>query len=126
MRASIDDRIFFDGNSFELDVQSPQKNVIQKSAAGLDGQISIDMGLRRRKIVQKGELRAAGSAKLQKVIDEINETVDGSLHVLKSPDGRIFENLLVEEIKTGEFITGGVHTSCQYQITYSQQGKICL
>jgi hypothetical protein len=119
---SIDDRIFFDEDCFELEVQSPQRSVIQKSAAGLDGQVSIDLGLRRRKLIQKGELRAKSQTELQKKIDEINEIIDGETHIFKNADGRVFENLVIEEFKTGKMINGGVHTSCQYEIIYSQQG----
>jgi len=122
MKAAIDNKIFFDEDCFELEIESPQRSVIQRSAAGLDGQVNIDLGLRRRKLIQKGELRAKSQTELQKKIDEINEMIDGEVHILKNTDGRVFENLLIEEFKTGKVINGGVHTSCQYQITYSQQG----
>jgi len=122
MRAVLDDKIFFPETIFALEVESPQRNIIQKSAAGLDGQVNIDLGFRTRKLVQKGELRARNQAELGKQIDEINELIDGKLHILGSPDGRIFENLLIDEFQTGSSITGGAHTCCQYKITYIQQG----
>jgi len=122
MKAAIDNNIFFDEDCFELEIESPQRSVIHRSAAGLDGQVSIDLGLRRRKLIQKGELVARNRAELQKKIDDVNEIIDGESHILKNTDGRVFENLLIEEFKTGKLINGGAHTSCQYQITYSQQG----
>jgi len=122
MKAILDDEIFFDEMSFELEIKSPQRGLIQRSAAGLDGQVNIDLGLRGRKIIQKGQLRSQSQNSLQRQIDEINELIDGNLHILKCPDERIFENLLIEEFKTGQFVNGGAHTSCDFQITYNQQG----
>ncbi|PKL46808.1 MAG: hypothetical protein CVV39_06665 [Planctomycetes bacterium HGW-Planctomycetes-1] len=122
MKATLDDKIFFSETVFALEVKSPQRDIIQRSAAGLDGQINIDLGFRTRKIVQKGELRARNNAELQKQIDEINGLIDGRLHILKCPDGRVFENLLLDEFQTNSFITGGAHICCQYKITYTQQG----
>ncbi len=122
MRAMLDNEIFFEEKSFELEIKSPQRGVFQRSAAGLDGQVSIDLGLRGRKIIQKGEMRSQSQSGLQRQIDAINELIDGNSHILRCPDGRIFENLLIEEFKTGPLVSGGSHISCQYQITYNQQG----
>jgi hypothetical protein len=117
----LDDKVIFDEESFELEVRSPQRSIIQRSAAGLDGQVSIDLGLRGRKLVQKGELRARNQAELRKRIGEIDELIDGSLHTLRCLDGRVFENLLIENFQTDSFVSGGAHISCQYSITYIQQ-----
>ncbi|MBU1259991.1 MAG: phage tail family protein [Planctomycetes bacterium] len=122
MKAVLDDKVFFSETVFALEVKSPQRDIIQRSAAGLDGQVNIDLGFRGRKIVQKGELRARNQAELQKQIDEINGLIDGKLHILKCPDGRIFENLLIDEFQTGSSVTGGAHICCKYKLTYTQQG----
>lgn len=121
MKATIDDKIIFSEAPFELEVKSCQRSVIQKSAAGLDGQVSIDMGLRGRKIVQKGVLRARGQTELQQQIDAMNKLIDGNLHVLRCPDGRVFENLLIEEFQASQVASGGANVNCQYHITYTQQ-----
>lgn len=122
MKAVLDDKIFFSEVVFAIEVKSPQRDIIQKSAAGLDGQVNIDLGFRGRKIVQKGELRAGSRAEFQRQTDEINSLIDGKLHILKCPDGRIFENLLIDEFQTGSSITGGAHICCQYKLIYTQQG----
>lgn len=122
MKAVLDDKVFFSETVFALEVKSPQRDIIQRLAAGLDGQVNIDLGFRGRKIVQKGELRARNQAELQKQIDEINGLIDGKLHILKCPDGRIFGNLLIDEFQTGSSITGGAHICCKYKLTYTQQG----
>ncbi len=121
MKAVLDEQISFDRMSFELEVKSPQRSIIQRSATGLDGQVGIEMGLRGRKIVQKGQLRAASQNELQQQIDAIDELIDGSLHVLKCPDGRVFENLIIESFQTDHYVSGGAHISCPYSITYVQQ-----
>jgi hypothetical protein len=121
MKAVLDEGIVFDGKFFELEIKSSQRSIIQRSAAGLDGQVCIDLGLRARKLMQKGELRAKSQPELQKAIDEINGLIDGDLHILKCPDGRIFENLIIENFQAGPFISGGAHISCEYNITYAQQ-----
>lgn len=121
MKAVLDDTIFFGEAPFELEIKSMQRSIVQRSAAGLDGQVCIDLGLRARKLVQKGELRAKSQPELQKKIDEINGLINGSLHILKCPDGRIFENLIIENFQVGPFVSGGAHISCEYNITYAQQ-----
>jgi hypothetical protein len=122
MKAVLDNEIIFNEESFELEIKSFQREVVQRSAAGLDGQVSIDLGLRGRKLVQKGQLRAKNQAELQKIIDAINGLIDGNEHILKSTDGRVFENLVIESFQAGSFVFGGAQTSCQYQLTYLQQG----
>ena len=121
MKAVLDNEIIFNEDYFGLEIKSFQREVVQRSAAGLDGQVSIDLGLRGRKLVQKGQLRAKNQAELQEIIDEIDGLIDGNEHILKSPDGRVFENLVIESFQTGSFVFGGAQTSCQYQITYTQQ-----
>ncbi|HBG27487.1 MAG: hypothetical protein A2Y10_02840 [Planctomycetes bacterium GWF2_41_51] len=121
MKAAIDE-ILVDDEIFELEIKSQQRKVVQRSSMGLDGQISIDLGLRGRKLIQKGELKAKSKAELQKRINEINEMIDGELHSLKCPDGRIFNNLLIDEFLTGTIVNSGAHQSCNYQIVYIQQG----
>lgn len=121
MKAAIDG-IILDDDVFELEVKSWKRNFIQRSAAGLDGQVNIDLGLRGRKLVQKGELRGKSRTELQRKINEMNGLVDGELHSLKCPDGRIFGELLIEEFQAGTIVNSGAHLSCKYQITYTQQG----
>jgi hypothetical protein len=121
MKAALDN-LLFDEEGFELEIKSLKRSVISRSAAGLDGQVNIDLGLRDRKIIQLGELRAKSEAELQRKIEEINALVNGQLHTLKCPDGRIFSNLLIEQFETDTVIKGGAQISCPYQIVFLQQG----
>jgi len=121
MRPALDN-IIFDDDSFTLEVKTLKRSFVQRSAAGLDGQLSIDMGLRDRKLVQTGQLRAKNKTELQRQIDSINELVDGQLHTLKCSDGRVFNNLVVGEFQTDAIIQSGAYVSCSYHITYIKQG----
>jgi hypothetical protein len=116
------DNMYFDEETFGLEVKTLKRGVVQRSAAGLDGQLCIDMGLRDRKLVQTGQLRAKNEAELQRAIDAINAFVDGRLHTLKCSDGRIFDNLLVEVFEVEPVVKSGAYVSCSYHITYIQQG----
>ncbi|MCE5340534.1 MAG: hypothetical protein LLF92_05325 [Planctomycetaceae bacterium] len=120
MRPALDN-IFFDDETFEIEVKTLNRGVVQRSAAGLDGQLTIDMGLRERKLAQTGQLRAKNEAELQRQIDAINELIDGQLHILRSSDGRVFDNLLVETFETESVIKSGAYMSCSYHITYIKQ-----
>jgi len=121
MRPALDN-IFFDEENFQLEVKTFKRGVIQRSAAGLDGQLAIDTGLRSRKLVQTGQMRAKSQTELQRQIDSVNSLIDGQLHTLKCPDGRVFENLLIETFETETILKGGAYVSCEYRITYVQQG----
>jgi hypothetical protein len=121
MRPALDD-IFFDEENFLLAVKTFKRSIVQRTAAGLDGQLAVDTGLRSRKLVQTGQLRAKSQTELQRQIDSINSLIDGQLHTLKCPNGRVFENLLIETFETETILKGGAYVSCEYRITYVQQG----
>ncbi len=120
MKSALDN-IFFDDETFEVKVKTLKRGTVQRFAAGLDGQITIDLGLRDRKLEQIGQLRAKSEAELQRKIDAINELIDGQLHTLKCSDGRVFDNLLIETFETESVVKGGAYISCSYHITYIQQ-----
>jgi len=121
MRPALDN-IYFDDDNFQIEAKTLKRGVVRRSAAGLDGQLTIDMGLRERKLVQTGQLRAKNEAELQRQITTINELIDGQLHTLKSLDGRVFDNLLVETFETESVVKSGAYVSCAYHITYIKQG----
>ncbi len=121
MRPALDN-IYFDDASFTLEVKTLKRSFVQRSAAGLDGQLAIDMGLRDRKLVQTGQLRAKNETELQRQINSINELIDGQLHTLKCSDDRVFDGLLVETFEIEPIVKGGAYVSCAYRITYVKQG----
>lgn len=121
MKPAIDN-INLDEDSFELEAASAKRETIKRSAAGLDGQISIDLGLRERKIVLKGELKARSHSELQNRISQIDALIDGNLHTLKCADGSLLCNLIIESFETDLIIKSGTNVSCNFKITLTQQG----
>jgi hypothetical protein len=122
MKANLNSFVYFDNDSFSLQIKSGQRNVVEKNAAGLDGTVSIDLGSRARKIIQTGQLRAANKSALNEKIADIDEMFDGQLRTLSTPDGRIFENLRMDSFQTGQIVSGGSSVSCDYEIVYTQLG----
>jgi len=122
MKANLDSFVYFDNDSFNLQIKSRQRAVVERSAAGLDGAVCIDLGQRTRKMIQTGQLRAANKSALNEKIADIDEMFDGQLRTLISPDGRIFENLRIDSFQTGEIVSGGSSVSCTYEIIYIQLG----
>lgn len=62
MRATLDNVIAIEDSSVE--VGSWSRDSIERSVGGLDGVLSIDLGMRGREIVQRGCLRAVSGAGL--------------------------------------------------------------
>ncbi len=120
MKPAIDN-ILFDEESFELRVGCVKREIIQRSAAGLDGQLCIDLGIRSRTLTAKGELRARSRNELNKKIEQINMLIDGQLHTLRCSDGSLFCNLLVQEFESDSIVNSGADVSCMFKMTFLQQ-----
>ena len=54
MQVTLDGQRLFDGEKPEITISSVTREYIEKSAIGLDGLLSIDLGKRGRKIMQNG------------------------------------------------------------------------
>ncbi|HAL45745.1 MAG: hypothetical protein A2Y12_10825 [Planctomycetes bacterium GWF2_42_9] len=115
------DNIVLNDDSFELDVKSIKRGTIKRYAPGIDGGLCIDLGVQARKLEQRGKLCVKSEAELQRAIEAINLLIDGLLHTLKCPDGRTFDNLLIEEFEAGTVVKSGAYISCPYHINYIQQ-----
>lgn len=122
MKANLDSFVYFDNDNFSLQIKSGQRDIVERSAAGLDGAVSIDLGRRTRKIIQTGQLRAANKFALNQRMADIDEIFDGQLRTLSAPDGQVFENLRIDSFQTGEVVSGGSSVSCNYEIVYTQLG----
>ena len=122
MKANLDESVYFDEQNFELDIKSWQRDAVERGAPGLDGIVSIDMGLGKRVITQTGVIREPSRAKLEIAIMAINILFDGSGHTLTCPDGRIFENVKIDSVETGDVKFSGASAVCKYKITYTQLG----
>ena len=111
--------LFGEGES-QIEVGSFGRESIERSVAGLDGVISIDLGERGRKIRQKGEIRARSKAELDSKVGAISSLVDGDTHTLVSSQGKTFENLRVDSVSVKNERESGSGVVSDYEIVYVQ------
>ena len=118
MRATIDGTIEFD--QLELKVESWRRDTTERNIAGLDGVLSVDMGLRGREVFQKGVLRAVSDEAIYDKLKNISALMDGQSHSLVLSDGRIFNNLRVDLFEADEKCFSGMDVWCEFSILYTQ------
>ena len=104
----------------ELTVGSWRRDEVERAVAGLDGAVSIDLGMRSRELVQVGVLWAVSEAKLKQRVDVITLLMDGNGHTLVTGDGRAFANVRIDSFETGSREYSGRGVSCEFEIRYTQ------
>jgi len=117
MAAMLDSTIRFE--QLGLEVGSRARDSIERSAAGVDGALSIDLGMRERKIVVKGLLRAVSVELLLARENSMAELIDGDMHILESANGVKFENLRIDsfEVTRQDYSGSGVCSEFTMQVT---------
>jgi len=118
MRATLDNVIAIEDSS--VVVGSWARDSIDRSVSGLDGVLSIDLGLRGREIIHKGFLRAVSSAGLSDRIALVQGLMDGKSHTLCLDDGRKFSDFRMDSFEAKECEFGGGGVSCECVIKYMQ------
>lgn len=111
-------RLFDEAATFE--VESIQRESIERAVPGLDGVVSIDLGNRGRKIRQKGELRARSKVELNQKIEAISGFVDGDAHTLDSSNGEKYENVRLDSISIKNERVSGSSVVADYEVIYKQ------
>ena len=111
--------LFGEGES-QIEVGSFGRESIERSAAGLDGVISIDLGIRGRKIRQKGEIRARSKADLASKVGAISAFIDGDTHTLVGSQGERFENIRVDSVSVKNERESGSGVVGDYEVVYTQ------
>jgi hypothetical protein len=104
----------------EIDAEQVKRASVERSVSGLDGVLSIDLGRRGRKIIQRGELRAASSEQLRKLADEILAFQDGKVHKLQTESWEVFEDLRMDSFKVSGERQSGAGLVADYEIEYMQ------
>lgn len=112
--------MLFDEQALEITADTFQRDSIERTAPGLNGVLSIDLGLRGRKIRQIGTLRATSRTQLEDKITKISVFMDGDTHTLITGSGREFTNLRMDSFKTGTESADGTGIITDYEITYTQ------
>ncbi|MGD0551260.1 MAG: hypothetical protein ABSB25_01275 [Sedimentisphaerales bacterium] len=119
MSANLDGNKLFD-ESIAIEAESVSRESIERSAAGLDGVLSIDLGGRGRKIRQKGEIRARSKAELDSKAGAISAFIDGNTHTLVGSRGDTFENLRVDSVNVKNERVSGAGVVADYEVVYTQ------
>ena len=119
MSATLDGKALFDHQQLELELGSLSRQSIEKAVGGLDGVLSIDLGSRGRKIVQRGVLHAASPSQMNDKLSEIARYMDGKVHTLVV-DGQQFGELRIESFKVSELRSAGALVAVDYEIVYRQ------
>ena len=121
MRVLIDGLVEFE--ELSISVGSWQRKSIERTAAGLEGVVSIDMGMRGRKIVQRGVLRAGSGDGLCEKIAVAEDLVDGGGHVMARGGCDEFGSLRVDGVEVKSRELSGAGASCEFEIRYFQLGS---
>ncbi|MGD0077109.1 MAG: hypothetical protein ABSB91_00625 [Sedimentisphaerales bacterium] len=119
MSVNLDGNRLFDETAM-IEVESIRRESIERAAAGLDGVVSIDLGNRGRKILQKGELRARSKAELNKRIEAISAFIDGDTHTLAGSEGNTYDNVRMDSMDIKNERVSGSSVVADYEINYRQ------
>lgn len=120
MKVTLDAQMLFDEQALEIMADSFSRDSIEKTIPGLHGVLSIDLGLRGRKIRQTGTLRAKSRTQLDDKISKIATFMDGDTHTLTTGSGTEFTNLRMDSFKTGTEHADGSGIVIDYEIIYTQ------
>ncbi|MHC4475714.1 MAG: hypothetical protein ACYTEL_08710 [Planctomycetota bacterium] len=120
MGVTLDGQAVFDGEGLELEVGSCGRGSVERSAPGLDGVVSIDLGGRGRKIKQRGVLRARSRLELNARISAVSGYMDGDTHKLVTDGGEEYDDLRMDRFKVGQVRSSGGGLAVDYEIVYRQ------
>ena len=122
MNATLDGQAVFDEHGLTITVGSPTRASLERSVAGLDGVLCIDLGTRSRQIRQTGTLRAASRAAMYDRAQAIAVFIDGQTHTLVAPDGEVLENLRMDTFRKVAEYPAGLGVVADYEVVYTQLG----
>lgn len=120
---TLDGKKLFGSGECTLKVGSWRRKTAEKSFAGVDGSISIDLGRRGRTLKQQGWLTAASKAALRKQCDEISAYLDGYAYELVDANGTVYANVRMDSFQLLTELCTASPMRCEYEITYTQIGE---
>ena len=120
MGISLDNVNLFDGENNLVEVESKSRETIERSVAGLDGVISVDLGSRDRKIRQRGVIRARSQVEMDNKTGNISSYLDGQSHTLVTESGQQYDDLRMDSFKVLKTSSNGGWLSSDYEIYYTQ------
>jgi len=120
MGATLDGHNLFDEQQLEILPGSLSRDSIERTVAGLDGVLSIDLGKHSRKIKQTGVLLAENRTRMNEKINAIANYLDGDTHTLVRSNGESMDALRMDTFKVSNERTSGNGFCCDYEIIYTQ------
>ena len=120
MSLTLDGQALFDEQQVEIASGSPTRSSVERSIAGLDGVLSIDLGGRCRRIRQKGSLRAGSAGELGERVAAISAYMDGEAHTLAISGDRELGDLRMDSFDTSRERTSSSGVIVDYEIIYTQ------
>ena len=112
-------RVFGEGEHV-LRAGSWQRKTIDQGFAGLDGVVSVDLGMRNRKLKQHGYMSAGNVRALTELIDAICVYIDGRVHELVDQDGVSYASVRMDAFSLVGPISKGSQARCEYEAIYTQ------
>ena len=122
MQTTLDSTVEFE--LVGLKAQSWEREAVEQSVAGLDGVLSIDLGMRGREIGVKGVLRAVSDDSLEEKETAISALMDGGTHILATRDGRVFDNLRIDAFEVNQKDYSGRGVCCEFEIKFMQLSNL--
>ena len=119
MSVSIDGYRLFD-ETVTIEAESVRRESIERTAAGLDGVVSVDLGKRGREIQQKGTLRARSKIELNDRVAVITAFMDGQTHTLGTPEGETYADVRMDSLRVKNERAAGAGIATDYEIIYRQ------
>jgi hypothetical protein len=118
MSARLDSTIEFE--QLLIKSGSFNRDVVEKSAAGVNGLLSIDLGSRGRKLILKGLLRAQSKATLKEKTEKLSLLADGKMHTLEAKDGGKYADLRVDSFEVIRQDHSGAGVCCEFEMKFTQ------
>ncbi len=118
MQAVLDGRISFGHR--KLDEGTVKRARVQNGINSVDGVVNIDLGKRGRLIKHQGVVHGPSVDTVRDKVYELSALIDGEVHSLKVPDGRVYENLLVRSVMARRPGVSGSIAACRVEIEYEQ------
>ncbi len=116
MQATFDSAVEF--KALKIKAGSWDRAAIEKSAAGLDGVVSVDLGMRKRKIKVSGLVEAQSKSELSAKTARVEALLDGGMHTLEA--GAMYENVRVDSFAVVKEGVSGRGVSCEFEMELSQ------
>ncbi len=120
MATTLNGQNLFDERTLQIEVGGITRDSVERSIAGLDGVIGIDMGQRGRIIKQTGSIRAPSKAQLEDRLSSIRDYMDGCAYTLIADSGERFENIRIDAFKAKNKRPSGAGLAADYEIVYTQ------